>query len=164
MHWAGQAARAGDPLGQYLMGTFYHQGEVVPADPRRAFRWFAAAAARGNIRAMHNLAIAYAEGLGTAKDVAKAAGWFARAAERGYVDSAFDLAVLFERGDGVPQDPVQALKWYQVAALLGDRPSQERADMLRHQMNHRDVMLADGQAREFERLTPLASANALPAF
>jgi hypothetical protein len=164
VHWAGQAARAGDPLGQYLMGTFYHQGEVVPADPKRAFRWFAAAAERGNIRAMHNLAIAYAEGLGTGKDVAKAAGWFARAAERGYVDSAFDLAVLFERGDGVPQDAVQALKWYQVAALLGDRPSQERADMLRHQMNHRDVVLADGQAREFERLTPLASANALPAF
>jgi localization factor PodJL len=164
LHWAGQAAKAGDPLGQYLVGTLYHQGEGVAVDYKLAFRWFTAAAERGNIKAMHNLAIAYAEGLGTRRDAAKAAQWFAQAAEHGYVDSAFDLAVLFERGDGVPQDPVQALKWYQVAAALGDQPSRERADMLRHQMNHREIALADSQARQFQKLTPLTSANRLAAF
>ena len=164
MHWAGQAAKAGNPLGQYLMGALYHQGEGIKADPALALRWFAAAAGRGNVKAMHNLAIAYAEGQGTSKDAAKAAEWFARAAERGYVDSAFDLAVLYERGDGVRQDAVQALKWYQVAAVLGDRPSQERADTLRNQMDRQQIALADNQAREFEKLRPLASANVLPAF
>jgi TPR repeat protein len=164
LHWAGQAAKAGDPLGQYLMGALYHQGEGAVADPKLAFRWFSAAARRGNIKAMHNLAIAYAEGLGTDKDALKAAGWFARAAERGYVDSAFDLAVLYERGDGLKQDSVQALKWYQVAAAGGDRPSQARADFLRRQMAGHEVARADSQTRAFERLTPLAAANALPAF
>jgi localization factor PodJL len=164
LHWAGQAARAGDPLGQYVMGALYHQGEGVTADPELAFRWFSAAARRGNIKAMHNLAIAYAEGLGTDKDALKAAGWFARAAERGYVDSAFDLAVLYERGDGLKQDSVQALKWYQVAAAGGDLPSQARAEFLRRQMPGHDVAQADSQTRAFERLTPLAAANALPVF
>jgi TPR repeat protein len=164
LHWAEQAGKAGDPLGQYLAGTLYHQGEGVAVDYRLAFRWFAAAAQRGNIRAMHNLAIAYAEGQGTRRDAAKAAQWFARAADHGYVDSAFDLAVLFERGDGLPQDPVQALKWYQIAAALGDVPSRERAETLRHQMNHREVAQADAQARQFQKLMPLASANSLAAF
>lgn len=164
LHWAGQAAKAGDPMGQYLMGVLYHQGGTVKADPALALRWFAAAARRGNIKAMHNLAIAYAEGLGTEKNSAQAATWFARAAERGYVDSAFDLAVLYERGDGVAQDAVQALKWYSIAAVSGDAPSQARADVLRHQMAAKQIALADAQAREFERLSPLASANALPGF
>jgi localization factor PodJL len=164
LHWAGQAARGGSPLAQYLMGALYHQGEGVAADPKLAFRWFSAAARRGNIKAMHNLAIAYAEGLGTDKDAVKAADWFARAAERGYVDSAFDLAVLYERGDGLKQDTVQALKWYQVAAAGGDAPSQARAEFLRHQMAVHEVAKADSQTREFERLTPLAAANALPSF
>ncbi len=164
LHWAEQAGKAGDPLGQYLVGTLYHQGEGVAVDYKSAFRWFAAAARRGNIKAMHNLAIAYAEGLGTHRDAAKAAQWFLRAADHGYVDSAFDLAVLFERGDGVPQDPVQALKWYQIAAALGDVPSRERAEMLRHQMDHGEVAQADAQSRQFQKLAPLASANSLAAF
>lgn len=168
MNWAGQAAKAGNPVGQYLMGTLYHQGGGqgvgVKADPGLAFRWFAASARQGNIKAMHNLAIAYAEGLGTPKDVAKAAHWFARAAEHGYVDSAFDLAVLYERGDGVKQDPVLALKWYQVAAMAGDHPSQLRADFLRHQLGPRQAAQADAQVRAFERLAPLAAANTLPSF
>ena len=168
MNWAGQAAKAGNPMAQYLMGTLYHQGGGqggdVKADPGLAFRWFAASARQGNIKAMHNLAIAYAEGLGTPKDAAKAAHWFARAAEHGYVDSAFDLAVLYERGDGVAQNPVLALKWYQVAAMAGDHPSQLRADFLRHQLGPRQAAQADAQVRAFERLMPLAAANTLPAF
>jgi TPR repeat protein len=164
MRWAGQAAKAGDPVGQYLMGALYHQGEGVKPDAAVALRWFAAAARRGNIKAMHNLAIAYAEGLGTKKDAAKAAHWFANAAAHGYVDSAFDLAVLYERGDGVPQDAVQALKWYQIAAAAGDRPSQERAGMLRHQMNGDQIAQAGDAVRQFQRLVPLAAANNLPVF
>lgn len=162
--WAGQAAKAGNPVGQYLMGSFYHQGDGVTPDAGVALRWFAAAAEQGNIKAMHNLAIAYAEGLGTPKDAARAAHWFTLAAQRGYVDSAFDLAVLYERGDGVPQDAAQALKWYEVAAMAGDRPSRERADILRHQMGKDQIARADEGVRGFERLVPLAAANKLPTF
>ena len=148
-------------MAQYLLGALYQQGGPVPADPQRAFAWFAAAAAKGNLKAMHNLGIAYAQGLGTMKDDAKAVEWFTRAAMRGYVDSAFDLAVLYERGEGVPQDLQQALTWYGIAGLAGDAPSKERAEVLRGQLNSADAKLAANAALAFAPLPALGEANSL---
>ncbi|HTC85045.1 MAG TPA: tetratricopeptide repeat protein [Rhizomicrobium sp.] len=159
--WCMSAARAGNPVAQYLLGALYQQGDHVAADPALAMNWFSRAAEKGNLKAMHNLAIAYAQGQGTEKDEAKAAEWFTRAAERGYVDSAFDLAVLYERGEGVPQDLKQALKWYGIAALAGDRPSRERADFLRSQMQAADIKLATNAATAFAPLPALEEANSL---
>jgi TPR repeat protein len=159
--WTNSAAHAGNPVAQYLLGALYQQGDHIKADPAAAFGWFSRAAEKGNLKAMHNLAIAYAQGLGTTKDEAKAAEWFTRAAERGYVDSAFDLAVLYERGEGVTQDLKQALKWYDVAALAGDKPSKERSDFLRSQMNAGDIKLATNAALAFAPLPALDEANSL---
>jgi localization factor PodJL len=155
------AARAGNPVAQYLLGALYQQGDHVPVDPALAVTWFSRAAEKGNLKAMHNLAIALAQGVGTAKDETKAAEWFTRAAERGYVDSAFDLAVLYERGEGVTQDLKQALKWYGIAALAGDQPSKERADFLRGQMKGLEIKLATNAAMAFSPLPALEDANSL---
>src|SRR6185312_12993776 len=81
LRWSRAAAEGGQPIAQYLMGSFYRegaglQGNRVPADADAAFRWFDAAASKGNLKAMHNLAIAYAEGLGTDKNEGRAAEWF----------------------------------------------------------------------------------------
>jgi len=162
--WSAAAAQGGDPMGQYLLGALYGQGEGVKADPVRAFAFFSAAAARGNLKAMHNLAIAYVEGNGTRKNEAKAVEWFTRAAERGYVDSAFDMGILYERGMGVKQDLTQALKWYAIAAKAGDAHARERVEILRGQLAPTEVRLAVNAAANFTPLAPLESANRLPAF
>ena len=166
LRWSRAAAQAGEPVAEYLMGSFYREGNalaggLVKVDPVKAFAWFDAAATKGNLKAMHNLAIAYAEGLGTAKDEKKAAEWFTRAAERGYVDSAFDLAVLYERGLGVTQDLKQALTWYGIAAQMGDVPAEERVTVLRGQISHEAADLAATAAKTFTPVPPLGVANRL---
>jgi TPR repeat protein len=166
LRWSRAAADGGQPVAQYLMGSFYRQDSalahgLVPADAAAAFRWFEAAAIKGNLKAMHNLAIAYAQGLGAGKDETKAAEWFTRAAERGYVDSAFDLAVLYERGLGVTQDLKQALTWYGVAARMGDAPAEERVRVLRGQISGEAVTLAARAAENFTPVPPLVAANRL---
>ena len=166
LRWSRAAAEAGEPVAEYLMGSFYREGPaltggLVKADPVKAFAWFEAAATKGNLKAMHNLAIAYAEGLGTDKDEAKAAEWFTRAAQRGYVDSAFDLAVLYERGIGVTQDLKQALTWYGIAAQMGDAPAEERVSVLRGQISREAASLAADAAKNFTPVPPLGDANRL---
>ncbi len=166
LRWSRVAAEGGQPVAQYLMGSFYREGarlpgNRLPADPGAAFRWFEAAATKGNLKAMHNLAIAYAEGLGTERNDRQAAEWFTRAAERGYVDSAFDLAVLYERGLGVTQDLKQALTWYGIAARMGDAQAGARAGVLHGQLSARVAQEAETAARNFTPVQPLAEANRL---
>lgn len=146
MRWSLAAATQGQPVAEYLLGTFYLEGD---RDDGQAVRWFQAAAAQGNIKSMHNLAIAYAEGLGVDKDPVQAVSWFARAAQQGYRDSEFDLAVLYERGLGVPQDAAAALKWYLIAASRGDAPSAARAQFLKTQLDADEVNAASGEAAAF---------------
>jgi TPR repeat protein len=166
LRWSRAAADSGQPIAQYLMGSFYREGGsltggVLDADAARAFHWFEAAARKGNLKAMHNLAIAYAEGLGTDRDEKQAADWFAKAAERGYVDSAFDLAVLYERGIGVGQDLKQALTWYGIAARMGDAPAEERVQALGGQISHQAAAMAATAAQNFTPVPPLTEANQL---
>jgi len=166
LRWSRAAAEGGQPVAQYLMGSFYREGaglagNRVPADASAAFRWFEAAANKGNLKAMHNLAIAYAEGRGAQKNERQAAEWFTRAAERGYVDSAFDLAVLYERGLGVTQDLKQALTWYGIAAKMGDAPAEERVSVLRGQISHEAAASAAAAAQNFTPVPPLVEANQL---
>jgi TPR repeat protein len=156
--WSGAAAAQGEPVAQYLLGTFYLQ-----RDQSEAVRWFRSAAEQGNLKAMHNLAIAYAQGLGVAPDPVTAVRWFTRAAEQGYRDSQFDLAVLYERGMGVPQSGVAALKWYLIAAAQGDAPSATRAVLLRGQTDPADVQAATQAAAAFVPQAAKGAANQLPA-
>jgi TPR repeat protein len=45
--WCRQAAEQGDPLGQFLLGGCYYNGEGGLCDPVRAFFWFSLAAEQG---------------------------------------------------------------------------------------------------------------------
>ena len=69
--------------------------------------------------------------------------------------------MLYERGTGVKQDLRQALKWYAIAALSGDAPSKERAEVLRGQLKAVDVKLAANAALGFAPLPALGAANSL---
>ncbi|HXC57317.1 MAG TPA: tetratricopeptide repeat protein [Rhizomicrobium sp.] len=160
-HWMTLAAVHGRALAQYLLGTFYAQGDGVPADAAKALQWYEAAALQGNRKAMHDLAIAYAQGAGTPKSPSEAVRWFSRAASLGYVDSEFDLAVLYERGAGVPQSLLDAYKWYAVAGRQGDAESRLRLEALRTQLDQDDLAAAQHAADAFRPAPYDAAANGL---
>ena len=82
--WLERAAKAGEPVAQYRLGTLYQRGGGVAKDEAQALHWYEAAANQGNRKAMHNLGVFYAEGRGTPQDYEKAASWFTRAAKYGH--------------------------------------------------------------------------------
>ncbi len=156
--WSLAAARQGQPLAQYVLGTL-----MLDSDAAQAAYWFSASAAQGNVKAMHNLAIAYVEGLGLAKNPELGVSWFRRAAELGYRDSQFDMGVMYERGLGVAQSQEAALTWYLIAARHGDEPSAQRAQFLRQQMTGEQAARAQAQASAFAVQPVQTSANQAPA-
>ncbi|HEX4302447.1 MAG TPA: TetR family transcriptional regulator [Rhizomicrobium sp.] len=162
-HWTTLAAIHGQPVAQYLLGTFYAQGSGTTADPAKALQWFEAAALQGNRKAMHALAISYAEGLGTQKSPSEAVRWFSRAASVGYVDSEFNLAVLYEQGAGVPQSLLDAYKWYAVAGRQGDAEAKSRIEALRTQLSGDDLAAAQHAADAFRTMPLDAAANIVPS-
>jgi hypothetical protein len=69
-------AELGHPIGQWLMGIMYYQGQGVPKDMGRAFDLFKRAAEQGYFRAFAPLAKMYEAGEGTPKDLGRAYGWY----------------------------------------------------------------------------------------
>ncbi len=156
------AARQGQAVAQYRLGTLYERGQGVAADGAKAAHWYQLAAEQGNRKAMHNLAVAYASGAAGKKNMAEAARWFAKAAALGLSDSQFNLAVLYERGDGVPQSLLDAYKWYSIAAAAGDAESKARVAVLESQLSDADRAAAQKAAAAFHAAPLSRSANVSP--
>ena len=73
-------AQQGSPLAQYLLGTFYQLGEVVPRDYAQAVNWYRRAANQGLAVAQFALGAAYAHGEGVTEDVVRAHMWLSLSA------------------------------------------------------------------------------------
>lgn|GEM_PF-4532230 len=157
-----RAAKAGEPIAQYRLGTLFQRGAGVLRDEAQALRWYEAAANQGNRKAMHNLGVFYAEGRGTAQNFEHAAAWFLRAANLGYVDSQFDMGVLYERGAGVPQNLGEAYKWYSIAAKAGDAVSKTRVEVLSSQLDAQALTTARAAAIAFHPAPLGRVANVMP--
>jgi localization factor PodJL len=157
-----QAAKKGQAVAQYRLGTLYERGEGVPTDGVQAAHWYELAANQGNRKAMHNLAVLYAAGAQGNKNMALAAGWFAKAALLGLSDAQFNLAVLYERGDGVRQSLLDAYKWYSVAAASGDAESKSRINILQTQLNDTDKETGNRLAAAFRPAPLNRRANVPP--
>lgn len=160
--WIGEAARAGDPVAENLMGVFYQTGTAVAADMPEAIAWYEKAARHGNLKATANLGKLYAGGWQDGTDFAKAAQWFAKAAAMGDVDAAFNLAVLHERGLGVKKDLAEAYRWYGIAAKRGDDNANERLAQLGAKLSHRERTRLDQAIEGFVPVKLDAAANAQP--
>lgn len=120
-----EAAAAGDPRAQYIVGLRYAQGGNEDARPNweGAARWFALAASAGLAPAQYRLAVLYERGDGVAKDLGLAKSWYQRAAEQGNVKAMHNLAVAVSRESG-NADYALAAKWYEEAASYGLADSQ----------------------------------------
>jgi localization factor PodJL len=118
-----QAAAAGDPRAQYVIGLHYAQRGGNGGKPEEAARWLALAASAGLAPAQYRLAVLYERGDGVAKDLGIAKSWYQRAAEQGNVKAMHNLAVAVSRESG-SADYALAAKWYREAASHGLADSQ----------------------------------------
>jgi len=118
------AAKGGDPLAYYEIGTRFTEARGVKEDFAEAAKWYQRAADAGVVPAEYRLANLYEKGSGVARDSSKAKALYLKAAEAGNASAIHNLAVLLASGrDGAP-DFAEAAKWFEKAANFGVRDSQ----------------------------------------
>ncbi len=82
-----EAARQGDPNGEYWIGLLYDYGLGVTLDYHEAMRWYRKAADHGNVDALWSVGLLYIMGDGVVKDPAQARIWIKKAADAGNPDA-----------------------------------------------------------------------------
>ncbi|APG83319.1 peptidoglycan-binding protein [Sinorhizobium americanum CCGM7] len=118
------AAKGGDPLAHYEIGTRFTDGRGANEDLAEAAKWYQRAADAGVVPAAYRLANLYEKGAGVTRDAARAKALYQKAAEAGNASASHNLAVMLASGrDGAP-DLAAAVKWFEKAADLGVRDSQ----------------------------------------
>ncbi|HYD80776.1 MAG TPA: sel1 repeat family protein [Paucimonas sp.] len=93
-----------NPLAQFVIGLFHHNGWDRAPDPRTACSWFEKAAAKSIPAAEHYWGDCLAEGIGRAPDVPAAIAWYGKAASHGHLISQCSVADHYIQGKGVPKD------------------------------------------------------------
>jgi hypothetical protein len=116
---AREAAEAGHPEAQYLMGVFALSGQGTLEDPIEAAKWFELAADQGVTGAYERLGALYASGVGKTVDPALAVASFARAVAHGDLDALTHRAILRQSGLGLDADPSLAAQEFTRAADAG---------------------------------------------
>jgi len=76
-------AEQGDAEAQWLMGSYYRNGEGVPRDDVQAAKWFERAANQGHVNAQSAMGAAYWAGRGVPKDLKESYFWSVLAAHQG---------------------------------------------------------------------------------
>ena len=118
------AAKGGDPLAHYEIGTRFTDGRGANEDLAEAAKWYQRAADAGVVPAAYRLANLYEKGAGVTRDAARAKALYQLTAEAGNASASHNLAVMLASGrDGAP-DLAAAVKWFEKAANLGVRDSQ----------------------------------------
>jgi TPR repeat protein len=117
-----QAAEAGDPSAQAILGQRYIDGRGVLQDYAAAVTWLTLAAEAGDVGAINNLGKLYFEGLGVQKDVKGAIAWLEKSAQSGTPEMLFDLATVLETTQE-DVNLIQAHDLYTRGAAAGHVPS-----------------------------------------
>ena len=138
-----QSAEAGDPLGAYMLGTYYEgdAGEAVPADPDLAFKYKLAAADAGHALAQHDVAQHYYE----QGDTAKTIDYLVASARQGYLPSLKALASLYSGEGKVEKDTV---KQFAYVALLQGTSGEEPSKRLQAWRDEMQKTLSEEQLKQ----------------
>lgn len=144
-----RAAEAGDPEGQFALGTLYFKGQGMARDPVESFRWYSEAARQGHRSAQFNLGNAYVYGRGVDVDAFEAVRWWRRAAFQDLPNAQFNLGVYYLGTSDSAAGASLGRAWLRRAAENGWSEALDRLAALGE-----DPML--GAARDWER-EPLPS-------
>ncbi|WP_158274578.1 tetratricopeptide repeat protein [Sphingosinicella humi] len=139
-----QSAEAGNPLGAYMLGSYYagDGGNAVEADAELALKHKLAAADAGHALAQHDVAQQFYE----RGETDKALDYLLASAKQGYLPSLQALASLYSGEGKVAKDPVRQFAY---VALLqgssGDAPSkrlQEWRDKMQAELSEEQLKQA----------------------
>lgn len=119
-----EAAKKGDAVAQWRLGTMYDDGQGVPQDYVEAVKWYRKSAEQGAVYGQYNLGVMYEKGKGVPQDYAEAMKWYRKSAEQGNAVAQWRLGYMYASGQGVPQDYAEAVKWYRKSAEQGDAAGQ----------------------------------------
>ena len=120
VRWYQEAAKIGDPGGQFKLGMLHAQGAGLPRDMVTAVKWFEQSAKQGFAGAQYNLGVCWEKGLGTPeRNYGEALKWYALAAEQNDAYAQKAVGVFYEKGLGVKADLAEAYKWYALASTAG---------------------------------------------
>jgi len=133
------AAHAGRPSAQSLLGWMYVTGAGVSKDPRRGAALYLEAARKNDLAAQNNLGELYETGVGVAKNARLAVGWYRQAAQAGFAPAQFNLGRMYALGIGVEGDVVKARAWLEKAKARGIA----QADELLRWLAERDSARSD---------------------
>jgi len=110
------AARAGDPMGQYLLVSLYLNGNGVSKDTDEALKWLVKSADQGYARAQSDLGAFYLMGRHVTRDTERGAELLLKAARQGEPGAFYDLGVMYRDGLGVQKDVEKAKVHFLTAA------------------------------------------------
>lgn len=119
-YYANRAAAEGIPLGQYIAGILYSNGEAGPLQPEYGAQLLAKSGEAGFIPALQGLAISLLNGTGVAQDPALAVEFLQLAADSGFGPAATTLGKLYFDGIGVDQSDMESARLLRLAVHLGD--------------------------------------------
>lgn len=113
------AAEAGSPRAQYMLGRMYAEGEGIGQNSVEAVRWISKAADSGYPAADFEMGLRYLTGSQLPADPVKAVAHFKKAAEKEHELSMYHLGFVYIFGIGVAPDSQEALRWFRMAKAHG---------------------------------------------
>jgi uncharacterized protein len=93
-----------NPLAQFVLGQFHHNGWGRKPNPEIACAWFEKAAAKQIPAAEHYWGDCLAQGIGRAQNIPAAIAWYEKAAAHGHLISQCSAADYYIQGNGVAKD------------------------------------------------------------
>lgn len=120
LYYAERAAQEGVPLGQYIAGVIYSNGEAGDTQPEYGLAHLIAAAEVGFVPAYHALAINLINGTGVEQELSLAIEFLSVAADEAFGPAATTLGMLYYDGLGVEKDDVESARLLRLARHYGD--------------------------------------------
>lgn len=116
------AGNLGNPDALLKLGELYLNGDLISADPEKAFDYFQKAAALGSETASVNIGMMMINGNGTAHDVSGGMSRLFEAAENGNGQALMALGNIFRTGEaeGIQPDPGRSFAYFERAAAEGN--------------------------------------------
>jgi hypothetical protein len=117
-------AGLGNADAQYILGTWYLEGQEISHDIEKAIEWLQKASEQGHSQAQFNLGTIFHDVEGDYFNTELAFKWFLNSATQGFSDAQVSLGSIYFEGDGVSQNIQEAVNWFQKAAEQGDTTAQ----------------------------------------
>lgn len=124
--WLNKAAEQGNIDAQYLLGTWYLDGNLIPKIDSIGIKWIMKAAKEGSIPANNRLAQEYWDGKSIDRNFDTAIALYNSTAQKGNIFGQMSLARACERGFCGKSSFQEAYYWYYIASLTMPELSDDR--------------------------------------